>query len=170
MRSDDEAPAEAEPATEPAAPSSETELAPGEAHAMSLVTEPPDDSDEPPLTPPGNPARPWAYLWALVALVPVFLLMAADRHFTFSVPLGFIAIALASFAILDAIGSFDDAHASNGALPSLRALAPRLLELGGAAVALVVSLRLAVAGSLPWPVWSSGVLVTGSMIWLLLAL
>ncbi|HEY4106637.1 MAG TPA: glycosyltransferase family 39 protein, partial [Polyangiaceae bacterium] len=170
MRSDDEAPAEAEPANEPAATSSETELASAEAHATSTVSQPPDDDDGEPLTPPGNPARPRRYLWALAALLPVFSLMAADRHFAFSVPLGFVALALASFAILDAIGSFDDAHDPSGAAPSLRALTPRWLELAGASVALVVSLRLAVGGVLPWPMWSSGVLVTGSMIWLLFAL
>ena len=170
MRSDDEAPAEAElGSAHELAP--ETEVA----HAASLVepTQPPDDAATEPLILPGNPGRPKRLGWALAALLPLFLIMACDRHFGFSVPLGFGALLIAAFAILDALGTFDDAarpeQAAPARAPTLRELTPRLIELGASLLALTAALRIAVAGALPWPAFSSGVLVTGTLIWLVLA-
>ena len=170
MRSDDEAPATAEPA---AAPDLASERAPAATpNEPPAAAAPPDEPEDEPLVPPGNKARPRRLIWAAVALVPLFLLMACDRHFGFSVPLGFASLLVATGAVLDALGTFDDDNASTSpkpSFPTLRALSPRLIELGAALIGLTVGLRLAVAGVLPWPILSSAVLVTGGILWLVLA-
>ena len=170
MRSDDEAPAEAEPGSAPEpAPQAEVAL-------VAVPAEPALPPDEPvpePLILPGNPGRPKRLGWAAAALLPVFLVMACDRHFGFSVPLGFAALLVASFAILDALGTFDDAsparEAASASAATLRELTPRLIELGASLIALTAALRIAVAGALPRPTLTSGVLVTGSVIWIVLS-
>ena len=159
MRSDDEAPA-APPSLGGAEPT------------LAAVYEALADSDSASrLIPEGNPARPKRLWWVLAALTPLFLLMACDRHFGFSVPLGCALLLVASGALLDAFGTFDDRGTSElSAGPTLRQITPRLLEVWGALLVLLVALRLAVAGGLPWPRLSSGVLVTGSLIGVLVAL
>jgi 4-amino-4-deoxy-L-arabinose transferase-like glycosyltransferase len=154
MRSDDEAPSVAPPSL---------------AAVHDALNESDEDSGER-LIPEGNPARPSRLLWALGALVPLFLLMACDRHFGFSVPLGAVTLLVASVAVLDALGTFDDARSGDGAPLTLRQLTPRLVELGAAVLALTFALRLAVAGGLPWPRLSSGFLVTGGLLWIVIAL
>lgn len=126
-----------------------------------------DESEFDALIPKANPARPRRLWWAAAALVPVFLLMATDGHFELSVPLCVSALLIAIFALLDALGTFDDAapvavgsHAAHADPPSLRSIAPRLAELAFALIATLVVLRLAVAGSLPRPALSAGILVT----------
>ena len=158
MRSDDEAPALASSGAEPTL----------EAVRQALDTAD-DEGGLARLIPKGNRARPKQLWWALAALVPVFLVMASDGHFALSVPVCAAALLIASLALLDALGTFDDeAAASETAAsevpsegpPSLRQIAPRLAELGGALLATTIALRLAVAGGLPRPVLSAGLLVT----------
>ena len=131
------------------------------------------------LFPNGNPARPKRLWWALAALVPVSLLMACDGHFGLSVPVCAAALLIATFAVLDALGTFDDAALASDArasevpapsIPSVRDVAPRLAELGFALVLTVVALRLAVAGVLPRPVLSAGLLVTLGLTAIVIAL
>jgi 4-amino-4-deoxy-L-arabinose transferase-like glycosyltransferase len=178
MRSDDEPPAGAEPAAEPkseAVSDGPVEPEGKPAVALGAAAVPPGDleGEDEPLVPPGNPGRPFRLLWAVAALVPVFLLMACDGHFGFSVPLGFAALLAASYAILDALGTFDDASDTPETAATkpltLRSLAPRLVELGSALIAVTASLRLAVAGVLPLPIVTSGLLITGCVIWIVLA-
>ena len=157
MRSDDEAPAE------PPIAGAQPALA-----AVLQALADPEPSER--LIPEGNPPRVAKLWWVLAALTPLFLLMACDRHFAFSVPLGAALLLVASGALLDALGTFDDPGPStNSDAPTLRQLAPRLLEVCGALLVLLVALRLAVAGNLPWPRASSGVLVTVSLIGVLIA-
>ncbi|HEX3854269.1 MAG TPA: glycosyltransferase family 39 protein, partial [Polyangiaceae bacterium] len=160
MPSDDEAPA----APEGASPSLEAVT-----NALAAAD---DDSSAERLIPKGNPSRPKQLWLVLASLVPLFLLMACDRHFGFSVPLGSAALLVASFGVLDAFGTFDDApsNAESPAPPSLRSLTPRLVELGAAVVSVVGALRVAVAGFLPHPVLGAAVLVTGTLIWLVVSL
>ncbi|HYP75730.1 MAG TPA: glycosyltransferase family 39 protein [Polyangiaceae bacterium] len=167
MRSDDEPPA--------ASAEAEATLKAVQ-HALDTTDE---DSELERLIPDANPARPKRLWWAAAALLPVFLLMATDGHFAFSVPVCVIGLSIAAFALLDALGTFDDepgapAAASSRALtgepPSLRAIAPRLAELGGALVATLVAVRLAVAGVLPHPVLSAALLVTLGLVAVLVAL
>ncbi|MEI9941370.1 MAG: glycosyltransferase family 39 protein [Pseudomonadota bacterium] len=126
------------------------------------------------LIPRGNPARPKRLWWAFAALVPVFMLMASDGHFGVSVPSCAALLLIATCALLDALGTFDDMAAasepSESVAPSLRVLAPRLAELGGALIAATVALRLAVAGVLPKPALSAGLLVTLGLIAIVVAL
>lgn len=131
-----------------------------------------ESGDEPsraPLIPKGNPSRLGRLLIVVAALVPLFLLMATDGHYSFSVPFGTLLLLVASVSVLDAFGTFDDPLESPDAV-SLRRVAPKLGELLGSLVALVVVLRLAVAGGLPRPALSSAVLVTGGFVWLLVSL
>ena len=168
MRSDDEAPVTA-------SSGAETTL---EAVQQALDTAD-DEKGLEQLIPKGNPARPRRLWWALAALVPVFLLMATDGHFALSVPVCAVGLLIATFALLDALGTFDDAKsgAESSALepaaegpPRLRSVAPRLAELVCALVAATFALRLVVAGVLPRPVLSAAILVTLSLIAIVVAL
>ena len=138
-----------------------------------------DESEFDALIPKANPARLKRLWWAAAALVPVFLLMATDGHFELSVPLCASALLIATFALLDALGTFDDAASASDSVdsrpaaadpPSLRSIAPRLAEFAGALVATLVILRLAVAGVLPHPMLSAGILVTLGSIAIVVAL
>jgi 4-amino-4-deoxy-L-arabinose transferase-like glycosyltransferase len=124
------------------------------------------------LIPAGNPSRLKRLWLALGGAVPLFLLMASDRHFGFSVPLGGAAVLVIAYALLDTLGTFDDALSGpeSSDAPTLRQIAPRLVELLAAAVGVVAALRVAVAGVLPSPALSAGVLITGTLVWLLIAL
>ena len=139
MPSDDEAPAAPE----------------GVGPTLSAVTDalaaPDENGSTEPLIPKGNRSRPKKLALVLAGLVPLFLLLACDRHFGFSVPLGSVALLVASFGLLDAFGTFDDAPSDpdSSAPPSLRSLTPRLVEFGAAVVSVVAALRVAVAGFLP---------------------
>ncbi len=161
MPSADEAPAA------PESPASPT---------LAAANDSPVQGDEEPaseaLIPKGNHWRPRWFWVALAALIPLFLLMASDRHFEISVPLGAGALLVAGYALLAALGTFyDPAPESSAAVAvTARDLAPRLFELSAALVSVVVALRWAVAGALPSPVLASALLVTGSLIWLLIAL
>ncbi len=161
MPADDEALAAPEPAASAA-------LAAVDAEPYEGEHEPSPEA----LIPKGNRLRPrWFYV-AAASLLPLFLLMASDRHFALSVPLGAGTLLFAAYALLSALGTLDDpgSEESGAEHVSLRALAPRLVETGGALVAVVFALRLAVGGALPSPVLAAALLVTGSLVWLLIAL
>ncbi len=134
------------------------------------MDDPPAEPEaEPALTPPGNPPRRKQWWLAAAALLPWFVLLTTDLHFALSVPLGFVCCALAAWAILDALGTFDDARSSNEEPVPLKRLAARLTELAGSSIALILALRLAVAGMLPLPVVSAALLVTAGSIWVVAA-
>jgi 4-amino-4-deoxy-L-arabinose transferase-like glycosyltransferase len=111
------------------------------------------------LLPPGNPPRLGGLLFAIPGLLVLLLLMAADRHFAFSVPLGSVAAALAAYGILDTLGTFDDPGAVAGKR-SLSELALPAFACATTLLALIAAVRLAVAGVLPHPIATSGLLVT----------
>ncbi|HYO93691.1 MAG TPA: glycosyltransferase family 39 protein, partial [Polyangiaceae bacterium] len=117
----------------------------------------------------GNALRPAALLWTLPALLVVFLSMAADRRFELGLPVALVALLIACVGLLDALGTFDDR-----VVPATRLvrrhhlLRPLLLALVSCG-ALVASLRAAVAGVLPWPIFSAAVLVTSASVALLLS-
>src|SRR3954447_21741203 len=95
------------------------------------------EEDEPTerLIPPGNPGRPRRLWLALAALTPLFLLMASDRHFGLSVPCGVALLLVAAFALLDVLGSFDDAASEvsdDARVPTLIEVAPRLVGVAAA--------------------------------------
>ncbi len=138
------------------------------------------EETEPSADPTGDPSErehdaprpelePRNFAYAALALLPAFLVMCADTHFTLSVPLVASSCGIAAFFILRGLGSLERVAESSEAGPKLRALAPRLLELVGSAAALVAALRLAVAGVLPWPVATAAVLVTVGTLWVAIA-
>ena len=122
------------------------------------------------LAPAGNPLRKLrgTTIAVLGALVP-FLLMASDRRWSFSVPLGALGCAVSAFGILDLLGTFDDPPEKVAAKPEGSRLGSRVAELAAAGAALFLALRLAVAGVLPLPIASAAVLVTASFLWLVVA-
>ena len=115
---------------------------------------------EEPLVPPGNAPRPRSLIYAGAGFCALVVLVGSDAHFGLSVPLGLMCALLSGFGALDFAGCFDDAAAAELGTRSLTELAPRLLQLGGAALLWVLALRLAVAGVLPQPAWLAPSLVT----------
>jgi 4-amino-4-deoxy-L-arabinose transferase-like glycosyltransferase len=120
-----------------------------------------------PLVPAGNPFRPKSALFAALAALVPFGLMTANIHSPLSVPIGLAGCLVAGFFLLDVLGAFDD-ESEREAVP-LRALAPRLIELVGSLVLVVAAMRLAVAGRLPLGVITSGLLVSGGLVWAMIA-
>ena len=104
---------------------------------------------EEPLVPPGNALRPRALFYAIPALVALIVLMACDAHFALAVPLGLLAVGVIAFGVLDFAGCFDHVESAPPTALALRALAPRLWVLAGAALAWVLSLRQVVEGARP---------------------
>ncbi|HLM75010.1 MAG TPA: glycosyltransferase family 39 protein, partial [Polyangiaceae bacterium] len=106
--------------------------------------------DEPPLVPEGNPLRltrgiPAAVLGSLLA----FIVMAADKPLRAGVPLGALGVLIATFGLLDLIGSFDDKPEKVAHRATLSDLLKPLGLLLGASLGFGVALTLAVAGRLP---------------------
>jgi 4-amino-4-deoxy-L-arabinose transferase-like glycosyltransferase len=99
-----------------------------------------------------------ALIAALAAAIP-FIVMCSDRHFRFSVPLGFVALTIATAGILQALGTFVGEDNRVAASTSLRALIPRLGEVLVSVVVHLGVLTLAVAGVLPKPIATAAVLV-----------
>ena len=131
-------------------------------------TDPAGDLSEPDDGAPARPLRPLHFAYAALSLLPAFLVMCADVHFALSVPLVALSCSIGAFFVLRGLGSLEPTPTSDGG-PTLRALAPRLIELAGSTVALVAALRLAVAGVLPWPIVSAALLVTGGTFWIVIA-
>lgn len=122
------------------------------------------------LAPPGNPLRKLrgGVVAVVGALIP-FLFMATDRRWGFSVPLGAVGCTISAFGILDLLGTFDDPEDQVRARADASRLGSRAAELAAAVAALFLSLRLAVAGVLPFPIAAAALLVTGTFVWLVTA-
>ena len=123
----------------------------------------PTEASLPPLVPPGNRLRPRALLPLLLASAALLLLMSADRHFEFSVPVGALLSLVITFGALDFLGTFDDAPAGDARRWS--DFGPRVIELAGSIVLTGAVLRLVVAGRLPLGKAGAAVAVTGAILW-----
>jgi 4-amino-4-deoxy-L-arabinose transferase-like glycosyltransferase len=112
------------------------------------------------LLPRGNPFRVVrGGVTTLVATLAALMLMGHTGQLRFGVPLGAIFVVVASWGIMDLLGTFDDADRRVAASTTLQALARPLAALAGTGVVFCVALGMAVSGRLlPQPVW--GVLVT----------
>jgi 4-amino-4-deoxy-L-arabinose transferase-like glycosyltransferase len=137
-------------------------------------------SRRPPLLPVGNPLRPLrGSIALLLGVVVAFGIMAFRHPIRLGVPIGALAILVATFGALDLIGSFDDPEERVAGRTTLGALArPLALFLGGlgamaAFICLAVDgrLRLAIAAPLPaalaWlksPVVAAGVLIPAAFL------
>ncbi|HEY3500780.1 MAG TPA: glycosyltransferase family 39 protein [Polyangiaceae bacterium] len=131
--------------------------------STSAPNETRDDTTDEELVPPGHSLRPKSLaLFALALLVP-FMTMCADLHFGFSVPVGALACAVAAFALLDFLGTFDDAPVAGAT--SLRSLALRLVELAGSTALVVALVRLAVDGRVPGGVAGAALAIPAAMLW-----
>ncbi len=106
---------------------------------------------------------------ALVGAAAPFLLMATTQRWSFSVPVAVVGGLVAFIGITHMLGNFDDPEAKVSARPEGAKLRPALLELVTAVAAWFVSMRLAVAGGLPFPILSAAVLVTGTFLWMVTA-
>ncbi|HMJ11202.1 MAG TPA: glycosyltransferase family 39 protein, partial [Polyangiaceae bacterium] len=102
------------------------------------------------------------------AVIP-FCIMAADRRFGFSVPLGCLGCAISTCGALDLFGTFDERPNTAVTRVETTATLTRFVELIAAGVVHVVALRLAVAGALPKPILSAAVLVPASFLWVVVA-
>ena len=93
----------------------------------------PDDEDETPLLPNGNPLRVGRGLSvAIPATLVAFVLMAIAPQYRWGVPVAALAVFVATFGYLDLLGSFDDPKERVAATTKLSALAtPLLLTLFG---------------------------------------
>ncbi len=95
---------------------------------------------------------------AAAAAIP-FLIMCTERHWRFSIPIGFIACVVSALGILDAMGAFDGDEARVAFHTEARTLFKRLGEFGIAVTVLFVILALAVAGVLPKQIVTTAILV-----------
>lgn len=118
-------------------------------------------NDALPLVPEGNPFRVRGFVVFAIGVLLGFLLMAADRRSEFGAFWSTAAVFTATVGIFDWFGTFDDPRDPKHSV----ALAELTVPLGAftaAILALVLSLRAAVAGVLPSPVLSAALLVTGA--------
>ncbi|APR84867.1 Polymyxin resistance protein ArnT [Minicystis rosea] len=126
-----------------------------------------DDLEEGPLLPPGNPLR---YIRGSIAtltgLFVAFCLMALKQQFRFGVPIAALAIFVATFGILDLIGSFDDPEDRVAGRATLRSIARPLGLVAGGTASLWGLICLAVDGRLASssPILAAGVLIPASFL------
>lgn len=105
-------------------------------------------------------------LFALGVLAP-FCIMASDRRLVISVPVGFFGVLLATCGLCGALGSLGSARVSESTL-AVRSLVVPLLRLTASTLTLILCGRAAVAGLLPAPVLSAGVLMTLATLWVVI--
>lgn len=132
-----------------------------------------EQAAEPPLLPPGNAPRfvrgPIAIL---IGVFSVFCLMAVKAQLRFGVPLGALGVLVATFGVLDLLGSFDDPDDRVAGRARLRDLARPLGVTAAGVVALWAVISLAVEGRLSQshPVLAAGVLVPATFLTLVTGL
>lgn len=121
-------PPEAEQAERDAAPSDAAEGAPRPEERRGSE----GSSEEPPLLVPGNrPRLVRGGALTLLGGLAALRLMGADRHVPLGVPLGIVAVLVATLGVLDLLGSFDDAESRVAARIDARSfLGPVALVLG----------------------------------------
>ncbi|HET9957909.1 MAG TPA: glycosyltransferase family 39 protein [Polyangiaceae bacterium] len=119
--------------------------------------------------PPGHPLRWSALLCAVGSFVLWTLWLARVGHSRLAVPVGTTFALLTSICVLRGLGCLDASRAPDAICSGRRGLRV-LLMVGAGGLGFVGALRVAVAGVLPWPQWSSGVLVTAAALALLAAL
>lgn len=106
---------------------------------------------------------------ALVASAVPFLVMASQYRFRWSVPVGFVALLVAAWGTLDAIGVFERTEEPARVETTLRALAPNLGLFALTVVVHLLALALAVAGGLPKPILTAALLVPSTFLGVVVA-
>ena len=105
-----------------------------------------------------------AVVLAVLGATGPFLLMAVDRRFAFSVPFCAVSLLVSAFGLLAAVRSFDRPVQGTSFHVDVRDLGVPAVRWLASAVLVVLAIRLAVAGRLPFHQLSAGVLVTGSVL------
>ena len=120
----------------------------------------PGEPSSPPMLRPGNPLRlARGGVTAASASFLAFLLMAHEGQSRWGVALGTVLMAVASWGVMDLMGTFDDPDDRVAATVSFARLARPLATFFGSALAFCLALGLASAGvALPGAAW--GVVVT----------
>jgi 4-amino-4-deoxy-L-arabinose transferase-like glycosyltransferase len=156
---------------------SEPSIPPDDDDAPESTPEPADPAaavvtpaGEPPLLPLGNSLRLGRGSIAIaVGVIAAFALMAVQAQLRFGVPLGALAVLIATFGVLDLTGSFDDSEDRVAGRATLAQLARPLGLFFGGGLALWGLVSLAVAGRLDFPgihhpVIAAGVLVPAAFL------
>lgn len=113
--------------------------------------------------PEGNPMRlVRGGLTALVGGFIAFIIMAADAQFRFGVPIAIVGLAIASFGILDLLGTFDDAEDRVAKRTTLAHLAKPLVATIGTLLATLVLIGLASKARLP--LWLAALLIPAAFL------
>ncbi len=169
---------EQSPADKPAAPPGEaaaedsTRQAPAEANGMRSFTKRIWSfvwTERKATAPTGNKLRPLrGGLTAFVGGLVAFLLMSIESQFRWGVPLGIAAIFVASFGVLDFLGTFDDPDDRVQKRVTLRELDRPLLGMVASFIATMFFIGATVRGRLP--IAAAAVLVTASFITLIVTL
>ncbi|AUX38636.1 hypothetical protein SOCE26_000130 [Sorangium cellulosum] len=107
------------------------------------------DAEEARLVPRGNPLRPRGAAVFAAGALAAFVVMALAPQYRWGVPLGALAVVVATLGLLDLLGTFDDPPGRVAARVGVRALLGPLALLGGALAALFALISLSVAGYLP---------------------
>jgi 4-amino-4-deoxy-L-arabinose transferase-like glycosyltransferase len=115
-----------------------------------------------PLLTPGNPLRARGAITAAIGIVVGFLLMARTGQLRLGVPLGMVAMGIATWGVMDLLGTFDDADDRVSHSTTLTALRMPLLQV--LATTLLFALTLIGAQSGLAKQWIWGLLVTGSFL------
>jgi 4-amino-4-deoxy-L-arabinose transferase-like glycosyltransferase len=153
----------ASPASEPASDAAEpgangtNDEAPASSNAVASVQG--EKADAPRLIPRGNPLRVVrGAVTAWVGSIIAVMLMGHAGQLRWGVPFGALAVVVASWGIMDLLGTFDDADDRVVASTTLEALARPLAAMAAAVLLFCGALGLAQSGvALPQAVW--GVLV-----------
>lgn len=120
---------------------------------------------DPPLLPAGNTLRfARGSIAIAIGVLGAFALMAVRAQLRFGVPLGALAILVATFGVLDLVGSFDDTEERVAGRATLAELARPLGLFFGGALGLWALISLAVAGRLDLPGIHHPVIVAGVLV------
>jgi 4-amino-4-deoxy-L-arabinose transferase-like glycosyltransferase len=152
----------------PGAPPTETAPAEGQAQKPAEESATKKDKDGP-LVRRGNPLR-WTRggITAAVAGFLTLLLMAKPGQWRWGVPMGAVLVAIASWGVMDLLGTFDDPDDRLERSTSLADLAPSFGSMLGAFVVFLFTLGAAQASFvLPQAAW--GIVVTLSFVGLVVA-
>mgnify|MGYP000952189215 CR=1 FL=1 len=143
--------------------SEETNVPANDADESALDERKKDDDKENDLLARGNPFQ-WKR--GLIAIlgggIPAFLIVARNTQAVWSIPVGFLFIAVATWGVMDLLGTFDDADEHIATTTSAGALVGPLLQSFLLAAAFAGSLSASQAALVPW--WASAALVTGTFL------
>jgi len=135
---------------------------PDQAESIASIEAP---TGEPPLLPVGNSLRlARGSVAVAVGVLVAFALMAVRAQLRFGVPLGALAILIATLGVLDIAGSFDDAEERVAGRATLIQLARPFGLFAGGASALWALITLAVAGRLDFPGFHHPVIAAGVLV------